>query len=88
MTAQPEITALLDEVRRLSDLSRRWLRMREACQYAKLSRTNLAYLLETGEIRGRKRPVGGWIVDRRSIDEYNAGADERAVQDAIRRAGL
>jgi hypothetical protein len=83
-----EITALLEEVRRMSDLSARWLKISDACRYAKLSRGNLTALLNSGEIRGRLRPIGGWIVDRRSIDEYNAGGEDRAVEDLIRRAGL
>lgn len=83
-----EITALLDEVRRLTDLSQRWMKVREACKYAKLSRGNIVALIEAGEIRGRYRPVGGWIVDRRSIDEYNAGGEDRAYEDLKRRCGL
>jgi len=68
----------------------RWLEISEATQYARLGRTKLMRLIADGEIRATKRPVGGWIVDRISIDEYNSGGHQEALlmADIAERIGL
>ncbi len=68
----------------------RWLKIRQAVEYAGMSRNSLMRLIEADSIKARKRPVGGWVVDRTSIDEYNAGSGEEDAlfNDLARRAGL
>lgn len=68
----------------------RWLKISEATKYARLGRTMLMRLIADGEIRATKRPVGGWIVDRYSLDEYNSGGHQEAVllADIAERIGL
>lgn len=81
-----ELSELLAEVRKLTAISQRWLTVKEACAYAKMSRETLMQAVNLGEIRGRKRPIGGWIIDRESIDEYNAGFEGAAWDELKRRA--
>jgi predicted site-specific integrase-resolvase len=57
-------------------MNNRWLKIRAATEYAGLSRNTLMCLIDSGHIKARKRPVGGWIVDRRSIDDYNNGSED------------
>jgi hypothetical protein len=82
------LNEIFDRINQLLDLSQRWLKIDEACRYAKLSRPILMELIGTGEIRARLRPKGGWIVDRLSIDEYNAGHEEGLYLDIAKRCGL
>lgn len=47
--------------------------------------------INSGFIRAKKRKIGGWIVDRISIDEYNSidgGQDEALFDDFAKRAAL
>jgi len=84
---------LIERIDRLMDLSQRWLDLGQACEYAKMGRTTLLKALKHGDIKGRRRGKGGWIVDRRSIDAYNAGtdiagSDEKLFNDVAGRADL
>ena len=79
---------VLERINKLLDISQRWLKIEEACKYAKLSRPVIMELITDGEIRARHRPKGGWIVDRLSIDEYNLGHEEALYQDIAKRCGL
>ena len=74
----------------MSNAQPRWMKIKQATKYAGLSRNSLMRLIEAEQIRARKRPVGGWVVDRASIDEYNAGSGEEDAlfNDLARRAGL
>ena len=49
----------------------RWLTLREACQYARVSKNTLKKLIEEGHITA-KRLEGKWIIDRFSIDAFYA----------------
>jgi hypothetical protein len=52
---------------------RRWLSLKEACQYAHISKNRLKDLAVRGIIKGCPDPDNGrgdWIFDARSIDEY------------------
>ena len=53
----------------------RWLTLREACQYARVSRNTLLKLIDEGHIAA-KRLEGKWIVDRLSIDRFYAADDD------------
>lgn len=67
----------------------RWLTVRRAALYAGMSTNSMRQAISEGRIRATKRPVGGWIVDRLSIDEYNSGAaEDELYRDVARRAGL
>ena len=44
-----------------------------------MSRNILMQCIEAGDISARKRPRGGWIVDRVSIDEYNSCKEDDAL---------
>lgn len=62
--------------------SQRWLTLREACRYARVSKNTLRKLIEEGHITA-KRLEGKWIVDRFSIDAFygsDAGFVARAVE--------
>ncbi len=51
----------------------RWLRLKEATQYAAIGKARLIDLAVSGVIRGAKDPDSkrrDWIFDRLSIDEY------------------
>lgn len=65
-----------------------WLPLADACHYAAMSRNTLMACIRAGEIKARKRPIGGWVVDRRSIDAYNEDDDGAAADDVARRLGL
>ncbi len=50
----------------------RWLRMRQAVQYAGVGKTEMLKLLRAGEVAGYQRnDRGDWIVDKESIDKYH-----------------
>ena len=59
----------------------RWLRMRQAVQYAGVGKTEMLRLLRSGDIAGYQRnDRGDWIVDKDSIDkhhEVNMGQDRK-----------
>lgn len=86
MELTPEIKALIKEAVREAlaeaGASRRWLTMKEACQYARVSKNTLRKLIEEGHITA-KRLEGKWIIDRLSIDAFyasEAGFVARAVE--------
>jgi len=72
------LTAVIKEMRTLISLSQRWLSMREACLYSKMSKNTLMECINENEIKAVKRR-GKWIVDRQSIDSYYAD-DEAEVR--------
>jgi len=47
----------------------RWLKVKEACRYARMSRNTLMRYVRNGDICGTKR-CGFWIIDRESIDKF------------------
>jgi hypothetical protein len=50
----------------------RWMKIKEACSYANLSKPIIEKkCIKAGAIKAKKRPIGGWVVDRLSVDEYN-----------------
>jgi hypothetical protein len=49
----------------------RWMKIKDACSYANLSKPIIEKCIKAGAIKAKKRPIGGWVVDRLSIDEYN-----------------
>ncbi|OAQ21030.1 helix-turn-helix domain-containing protein [Thermosulfurimonas dismutans] len=62
--------------------SQRWLTLREACRYARVSKNTLRRLIDEGYITA-KRLDGKWIVDRLSIDAFygsEAGFIARVVE--------
>jgi hypothetical protein len=65
----------------------RWLRMRQAVQYAGVGKTEMLKLLRSGDIAGYQRnDRGDWIVDKDSIDKYheiNMYSDDK-VLDVLR----
>jgi len=51
----------------------RWIKLKEATQYASIGKARLISLAVSGVIRGAQDPDskrGDWIFDRISIDEY------------------
>jgi hypothetical protein len=51
----------------------RWIKLKEATQYASIGKARLINLVVNGIIRGAQDPDskrGDWIFDRLSIDEY------------------
>ena len=67
----------------------RWLKIPQACKYAKMSKNTLMDCIISGDIRATKRKKGGWIVDRLSIDEYNSsGIEEALYNDLAQRVNL
>ena len=65
--------------------SQRWLTLREACRYARVSKNTLRRLIEEGHIVA-KRLEGKWIVDRFSIDAFylsDAGFVARVVEGMV-----
>jgi hypothetical protein len=89
MPNQEQNIELIEQITHLLDLSQRWLKIEEACSYAKMSRNTLMKCIDNGDIKGKKRKKGGWIIDRLSIDEYNGSVTEDALfADIARRAGL
>ena len=67
----------------------RWLKIPQACVYAKISKNTLMDCIISGDIRAIKRKKGGWIVDRLSIDEYNSHRIEEALyKDIAQRVDL
>ena len=54
---------------RLNQTASRWLKVKEAAEYAKVSRRKLMTWIDEGYIYGFKR-TGEWIVDRESIDQW------------------
>ena len=65
----------------------RWLRMRQAVQYAGVGKTEMLRLLKSGNIAGYQRnDRGDWVVDRKSIDQYhldNIGSDQKLVDSLL-----
>jgi len=60
--------------------SPRWLKLREAADYANMSEKVLRRHLLSGEIYGTKRRGEVWIIDRESIDRFyldQGGEDEK-----------
>ena len=47
----------------------RWLEIKEACGYARVSRNTLMNYINEGHVYAFKR-TGKWIVDRESIDDF------------------
>lgn len=67
----------------------RWLKIPQACTYAKISKNTLMDCIISGDIRATKRKKGGWIVDRLSIDEYNSHRiEETLYKDIAQRVDL
>jgi len=53
----------------------RWLKLKEATQYAKINKARLIDLAKSGIIKGHQdqdNRRGDWIFDRESIDGYRA----------------
>ena len=61
----------------------RWLKIPQACSYAKMSKNTLMECIFCGDIKATKRKKGGWVVDRYSIDEYNGHNDEENLYNDI-----
>jgi len=59
---------------------KRWFSLKEACQYASISKRKLIKHIKDGEIYGSKK--GKWFVDRESIDAFflNGGFEKLAVE--------
>jgi hypothetical protein len=71
----------------------RWLRMRQATEYAGMGKAELRSLLRAGDIAGYQRnDRGDWIIDRISIDRFhegNMGTDiEKEAKKAMQRLGV
>lgn len=60
----------------------KWLRLEEACLYARLGRTTMRKLIKRGNIHGSKpEGTGDWIIDRQSIDNfYNQAYDDFRIK--------
>jgi len=62
----------------------RWLKLRQAVQYAGIGKTNMARLLKAGEIDGyQNNDRGDWIVDKESIDRYHMGNMAQGDEDFV-----
>ena len=65
----------------------RWLRMRQAVQYAGVGKAEMLKLLRSGDVAGYQRnDRGDWVVDRKSIDRYhldNIGSDQKFVDSLL-----
>ena len=83
------LEAKLDAILESAALAR-WLSVRRAAAYAGMSANSMRQAISEGRVRATKRPIGGWIVDRLSIDEYNSGpeGENDLYRDVARRAGL
>jgi hypothetical protein len=63
----------------------RWLKLKDASEYASLGQKRLVQLALDGVIRGFKDPDSGrseWIFDRISIDEYRMNQADPAKEKA------
>jgi len=63
----------------------RWLKVPEACGYARMSRKVLMRHIKLGEIYGTKR-FGHWIVKQESIDQFYE-EEEAILLEWAKRAG-
>jgi excisionase family DNA binding protein len=64
----------------MMDCSIRWLRLREACAYAGLSRNTVKKMLLDGSLIGERTSKNGhWRVDRESIDDWFGSGQKKAV---------
>ena len=90
MLTPTDISTIADQIAaRLSIYSARWLKVSDAASYAGMSRNTLFDCIANGEIKAKKRPKGGWIVDRMSIDEYNSsGSDDALFADFAKRTRI
>lgn len=80
-----ELLRLKEDCREKPESESRWLSMKEACSYAKMSKNILKARIMEGSIKATKKG-GKWIVDRRSIDSYYDDSDiDLLVQDLQRR---
>lgn len=70
-------------------MTTRWIKLKEATEYASICKARLKELASSGVIRGAKDPDsrrGDWIFDRISIDEYreaqmsSASIKEKALE--------
>jgi excisionase family DNA binding protein len=76
------------DLKKLISISQRWLTIREACLYSKMSKNTLMECIEAGQIKASKKR-GKWIVDRLSIDAYYEDIEVEALyKDVARRSGL
>jgi excisionase family DNA binding protein len=81
-------TDIINRIDRLLAISQRWLTVKEACLYSKMSKNTLMECIMSNEIKACKKR-GKWIIDRLSIDIYYADFEiETLSKDIARRAGL
>lgn len=81
--ARDNLETIIKELVKLVSISQRWLTMREACLYAKMSKNTLMGCIADGNIKASKQR-GKWIVDRSSIDAYyEDGETEALVNDLL-----
>lgn len=79
---------ILEKIDCLISISQRWLTIKEACLYAKMSKNTLMKCVRCDEIKATKRG-GKWIVDRQSIDAYYEEIEFESLSiDLARRIGL
>lgn len=57
----------------------RWLRMGEACRYARVCRKTMRRLVNEGHISSGYTPGGHHRIDRESIDAYFREPDQKAL---------
>ncbi|MCE5333297.1 MAG: helix-turn-helix domain-containing protein [Desulfobacteraceae bacterium] len=57
----------------------KWLTMREACLYARLSRNTMKKYINAGYFSGEVADSGQWRVDRESIDAYFGQTRQKAL---------
>lgn len=71
---QPALDQILETIRSFFDKASvpflsRWLKISEACKYARMSKNTLMEYIKSGDIYATKKG-GNWIVDRKSIDDF------------------
>ena len=72
-------------------MDKRWLTIKEACSYARMSENVMRECISNGEILASRKRPGKIIVDRLSIDEYYGNdiiEDGNIFSDIAKRAGL
>jgi len=65
----------------------KWLKLPEACRYARMSKNTLKKYIQLGRFSGERLESGQWRINRESIDDYFQRSDEKALE-ICRKLGL
>lgn len=80
---------MLSSCEKLLNLTQRWLTIKEACMYAKMSKNTLMECIKSGAIKASRRRPKKIIIDRLSIDKfYESDIEDILFEDIAKRASL